>query len=233
MATKVLGTFSLPGGLSSTQLATIIDSIAKTGVYDEATKSIIFKNDKSDELFSVDLSAAGKEYTGGTTNTGTVSIDPDTDVITITVNSANVIATEKGKASGIASLDANSLVEQTAKKAQDYDTTGTIKSKFDSIDGNIGNIQNKLDGLTGATIYLGKIEELNPTQEQLTTKAQELLGEGKTLIAGHTIIDGDGNEWNYNGTQWVDLGTSYIGTATNTEFGIVKVELMFLFLAAK
>lgn len=222
MATKVLGTFSLPGGLSSTQLATIIDSIAKTGVYDEATKSIIFKNDKSDELFSVDLSAAGKEYTGGTTNTGTVSIDPDTDVITITVNSANVIATEKGKASGIASLDANSLVEQTAKKAQDYDTTGTIKSKFDSIDGNIGNIQNKLDGLTGATIYLGKIDEVNPTQEQLTTKAQELLGEGKTLIAGHTIIDGDGNEWNYNGTQWVDLGTSYIGTATNTEFGIVK-----------
>lgn len=60
MATKVLGTFSLPGGLSSTQLATIIDSIAKTGVYDEATKSIIFKNDKSDELFSVDLSAAGE-----------------------------------------------------------------------------------------------------------------------------------------------------------------------------
>lgn len=222
MATKVLGTFSLPGGLSSTQLDTIIESISKSGVYDELTNSIIFKNESGDDLFSVDLSAAGKDYTGGTSSTGTVSIDPESDVITITVNSEAVIATEKGKASGIASLDENSLVQETAKKAQDYDTTGTIKTKFDSIDSNIGNIQNKLDGLTGATIYLGKIDEVNPNQEQLTQKAQELLGEGKQLIAGHTIIDGDGNEWNYNGTQWVDLGTSYIGTATNTEFGIVK-----------
>ena len=222
MATKVLGTFSLPGGLSSTQLDTIIESISKSGVYDELTNSIIFKNESGDNLFSVDLSAAGKDYTGGTSSTGTVSIDPESNVITITVNSEAVIATEKGKASGIASLDENSLVQETAKKAQDYDTTGTIKTKFDSIDSNIGNIQNKLDGLTGATIYFGKIDEVNPTQEQLTQKAQELLGEGKQLIAGHTIIDGDGNEWNYNGTQWVDLGTSYIGTATNTEFGIVK-----------
>lgn len=222
MATKVLGTFNLPGGLSSTQLNTIIESISKSGVYDELTNSIIFKNETGEDLFSVDLSAAGKDYTGGTSSTGTVSIDPESDVITITVNSEAVIATEKGKASGIASLDENSLVKETAKKAQDYDTTGTIKTKFDSIDSNIGNIQNKLDGLTGATIYLGKIDEVNPNQEQLTQKAQELLGEGKQLIAGHTIIDGDGNEWNYNGTQWVDLGTSYIGTATNTEFGIVK-----------
>lgn len=222
MATKVLGTFSLPGGLSSTQLNTIIESISKSGVYDELTNSIIFKNETGEDLFSVDLSAAGKDYTGGTSSTGTVSIDPESNVITITVNSEAVIATEKGKASGIASLDENSLVQETAKKAQDYDTTGTIKTKFDSIDSNIGNIQNKLDGLTGATIYLGKIDEVNPNQEQLTQKAQELLGEGKQLIAGHTIIDGDGNEWNYNGTQWVDLGTSYIGTATNTEFGIVK-----------
>lgn len=222
MATKVLGTFSLPGGLSSTQLNTIIESISKSGVYDELTNSIIFKNETGEDLFSVDLSAVGKDYTGGTSSTGTVSIDPESDVITITVNSEAVIATEKGKASGIASLDENSLVKETAKKAQDYDTTGTIKTKFDSIDSNIGNIQNKLDGLTGATIYLGKIDEVNPNQEQLTQKAQELLGEGKQLIAGHTIIDGDGNEWNYNGTQWVDLGTSYIGTATNTEFGIVK-----------
>ncbi len=222
MATKVLGTFSLPGGLSSTQLNTIIESISKSGVYDELTNSIIFKNETGEDLFSVDLSAAGKDYTGGTSSTGTVSIDPESNVITITVNSEAVIATEKGKASGIASLDENSLVQETAKKAQDYDTTGTIKTKFDSIDSNIGNIQNKLDGLTGATIYLGKIDEVNPNQGQLTQKAQELLGEGKQLIAGHTIIDGDGNEWNYNGTQWVDLGTSYIGTATNTEFGIVK-----------
>lgn len=222
MATKVLGTFSLPGGLSSTQLNTIIESISKSGVYDELTNSIIFKNETGEDLFSIDLSAAGKDYTGGTSSTGTVSIDPESNVITITVNSEAVIATEKGKASGIASLDENSLVQETAKKAQDYDTTGTIKTKFDSIDSNIGNIQNKLDGLTGATIYLGKIDEVNPNQEQLTQKAQELLGEGKQLIAGHTIIDGDGNEWNYNGTQWVDLGTSYIGTATNTEFGIVK-----------
>lgn len=222
MATKVLGTFSLPGGLSSTQLNTIIESISKSGVYDELTNSIIFKNETGEDLFSVDLSATGKDYTGGTSSTGTVSIDPESNVITITVNSEAVIATEKGKASGIASLDENSLVQETAKKAQDYDTTGTIKTKFDSIDSNIGNIQNKLDGLTGATIYLGKIDEVNPNQEQLTQKAQELLGEGKQLIAGHTIIDGDGNEWNYNGTQWVDLGTSYIGTATNTEFGIVK-----------
>lgn len=98
MATKVLGTFSLPGGLSSTQLATIIDSIAKTGVYDEATKSIIFKNDKSDELFSVDLSAAGKEYTGVTASAGiTVSAKSDNSQ-TISINTADTFILNGGSA---------------------------------------------------------------------------------------------------------------------------------------
>lgn len=220
MAAQILGTFSLPSGLSSSQMAEIIDSISKSGVYNADTKTITFKNGKNNELFSVDLTSAGKDYTGGTTNTGTVTVGAD-GVITINVNSANVIATEKGKANGIASLDANSLVQETAKKARDYDTTGTIKTKFDSVDSNITDLTNKVSGLQGATIYLGKIDEVNPSQAQLTAAAETFLGE-KALIAGHTIIDGDGNEWNYNGTEWVDLGTSYIGTATNTEFGIVK-----------
>lgn len=220
MAAQVLGTFSLPGGMSATQLDALIAKIASSGVYNAESKTITFKNDDNSDLFVVDLTEAGKDYTGGTTDTGTVTVSPE-GVITITVNSANVIATEKGKANGIASLDANSLVQETAKKAQDYDTTGTIKSKFDSIDGSVTELTNKVNGLQGATIYLGKIDEVNPTQEQLNTAAAGFLGE-KELIAGHTIIDGDGNEWNYNGTAWVDLGTSYIGTATNTEFGIVK-----------
>lgn len=220
MAAQVLGTFSLPGGLSATQLDALIAKIASSGVYNAETKTITFKNDDSGDLFSVDLTEAGKDYSGGTSETGTVAISPE-GVITITVNSANVIAIEKGKASGIASLDANSLVQETAKKAQNYDTTGTIKTKFDSIDSSVTDLTNKVNGLQGATIYLGKIDEVNPSQDNLNTAAAQFLGE-KTLIAGHTIIDGDGNEWNYNGTTWVDLGTSYIGTATNTEFGIVK-----------
>lgn len=220
MATQILGTFSLPSGLSSTQLNAIIDMIAKSGVYDPETKNITFKNTDQEDLFQVDLSSVGGNYTGGTSDTGTVAIGPD-GVITITVNSANVIATEKGKANGIASLDENSLVKETAKKAQDYDTTGTIKTKFDSIDSSVSDLTNKVNGLQGATIYLGKIDNANPSQEELDARAAELL-DGKPLIAGHTIIDSDGNEWNYNGTDWVDLGTSYIGTATNTEFGIVK-----------
>ena len=221
MAAQVLGTFSLPSGLSPAQLDAIINKIATSGVYNPETKTITFKNEDSGDLFTVDLTQAGKDYSGGTSDTGTVAISPE-GVITITVNSTNVIATEKGKASGIASLDENSLVKETAKKAQDYDdTTGTIKTKFDSIDSSVSDLTNKVNGLQGATIYLGRIENANPSQEDLDARAQELL-DGKPLIAGHTLIDSDGNEWNYNGTDWVDLGTSYIGTATNTEFGIVK-----------
>lgn len=222
MAAQVLGTFSLPGGLSSAQTAAIIDLIAKSGVYDPDSKTITFKNEDSSDLFSVDLSElTGKNYTGDTTETGTVNVSPE-GVITITVNSAAVIATEKGKANGIASLDGDGLVSETAKTAQDYDTTtGGIKTKFDSIDSTVSDLSNKVSGLSGATIYLGRIENANPSQEDLDARAQELL-DGKPLIAGHTLIDSDGNEWNYNGTDWVDLGTSYIGTATNTEFGIVK-----------
>ena len=222
MAAQVLGTFSLPGGLSSAQTAAIIDLIAKSGVYDPDSKTITFKNEDSSDLFSVDLSElTGKNYTGDTTETGTVNVSPE-GVITITVNSAAVIATEKGQANGIASLDGDGLVSETAKTAQDYDTTtGGIKTKFDSIDSTVSDLSNKVSGLSGATIYLGRIENANPSQEELDARAEELL-DGKPLIAGHTLIDSDGNEWNYNGTDWVDLGTSYIGTATNTEFGIVK-----------
>ena len=217
---KVLGTFNLPSGINQADLDQIIAKIASSGVYDSESNTLTFKNEELADLFSVELEGAGKNYTGDTSETGTVNISPD-GVITITVNSSAVIATEKGKASGIASLDENSLVKETAKKAQDYDTTGTIKTKFDSIDSTVSDLSNKVSGLSGATIYLGKIEETDPDEEALTAAAEEFLS-GKPLVAGHTIIDGDGNEWNYNGTNWVDLGTSYISTATNTEFGIVK-----------
>lgn len=221
MATRVLGTFNLPSGMNQTQLDAIIDMIAKSGVYDAETKTITFKNGDSEDLFSVDLTQAGKDYSGGDTDTGTVSISPE-GVITVTVKSDAVIATQKGQANGIASLDGEGLVNETAKTAKDYDTAaGGIKTKFDSIDTAVSDLSNKVSGLSGATIYLGKIDNANPSQEELDARAQELL-DGKPLVAGHTLIDSDGNEWNYNGTDWVDLGTSYIGTATNTEFGIVK-----------
>lgn len=221
MAAQVLGTFNLPSGMSQAQIDAVIDQIAKSGVWDTESKTITFKNGDSSDLFSVTLTDVGGTYTGGTSETGTVTISPDGE-ITITVNSAAVIATEKGKANGIASLDANGLVKETAKTAQDYDTTtGTIKTKFDSIDSSVTDLANKVNGLQGSTIYLGKIEQTDPSQEDLDAAAAEFLGE-KPLVQGHTIIDGDGNEWNYNGTDWVDLGTSYIGTATDTEFGIVK-----------
>lgn len=221
MATRVLGTFNLPSGMNQTQLDAIIDMIAKSGVYSPETKTITFKNGDSEDLFSVDLTQAGKDYSGGDTDTGTVSISPE-GVITVTVKSDAVIATQKGQANGIASLDGEGLVNETAKTAKDYDTSaGGIKTKFDSIDTAVSDLSNKVSGLSGATIYLGKIDKKDPSQEDLDAKAEELL-KGKPLVAGHTIIDSDGNEWNYNGTDWVDLGTSYIGTATNTEFGIVK-----------
>lgn len=218
---KVLGTFNLPSGINQADLDQIIAKIASSGVYDSESNTLTFKNEELADLFSVDLGDAGKNYTGGTSETGTVNVSPD-GIITITVNSSAVIATEKGKANGLASLDGDGLVSETAKTAQDYDTTtGAIKTKFDSIDSTVSDLSNKVSGLSGATIYLGKIDNANPSQEDLDAKAQELLN-GKPLVAGHTIIDSDGNEWNYNGTDWVDLGTSYISTATNTEFGIVK-----------
>lgn len=221
MATQVLGTFNLPSGMSQAQLDAVIDQIAKSGVWNSETKTLTFKNGDSSDLFSVELTDVGGTYSGGDTETGTISISPE-GVITVTVKSAAVIATEKGIANGLASLDESGLVKETAKKAQDYDTaTGGIKTKFDSIDSSVTDLANKVNGLQGSTIYLGRIDNANPSQEELDARAQELL-DGKPLVQGHTLIDSDGNEWNYNGTDWVDLGTSYIGTATDTELGIVK-----------
>lgn len=85
--------------------------------------------------------------------------DLDTNKANTSALSDYIPTTQKGTANGVASLDADSKVNQTAKNAdmaKDYDTsTGTIKTKIATIEGNITNIEN-------GTTAVGKAKALNP-----------------------------------------------------------------------
>lgn len=114
------------------------------------------------------------------------------------------------------SIDLSSMI------AKDYDTTdGSIKSKFTSIEELIDNLEKEINGLSGSVIYIGKIDNPSPTQEELNTAATAFL-KGETLKQGHAIKDSVNNSWVYNGTEWVNMGNLNLVTASNTEFGVVK-----------
>lgn len=165
MALKVLGTFNIPQGLSQKDLDKIKSLIGSNGSYDTETRFLIFKNEKNEELYSIDLS---------------------------------------------------SII------AKDYDTTeGSINSKFTSIEELIDNLEKEINGLSGSVIYIGKIDNPSPTQEDLNSAATTFL-KGETLIQGHAIKDSSNNSWVYNGTEWVDMGDLNLVMASNTEFGVVK-----------
>ena len=91
------------------------------------------------------------------------------------------------------------------------------------------NLQNQIDALYGAVIYIGHIDmstndiKNSPdAQDILTARAAEL--DFSILRHGFALIDDDNGEWWYNGEkqEWLFLGQFEIAKATNDTLGIVK-----------
>ena len=54
-------------------------------------------------------------------------------------------------------------------------------------------------------VYIGKIDNVNPTQDELTQAATQIKGEVKV---GYVIVDGSQREWYFDGSVWNDFGTA-------------------------
>ena len=66
-------------------------------------------------------------------------------------------------------------------------------------------LQRQIDGLSGSYVYIGKIDNVNPTQDELTQAATQIKGEDKV---GYVIVDGSQREWYFDGSVWNDFGTA-------------------------
>ena len=219
----IIGTFHLPSGMSQNDQSEITKLIAKGGVYDAANKQIVVKNGSAadaETLFTISLVDIPKMLTGDPASVGTTVTVGEDGKIKVDIKDEVLTDADKDVASGLATLDADKNLAQNAKTYAGGTTT--IKEKFDTTDTAIQGIQTTLAGLTGAYVYIGKIDSDAPTAEELTTKATALLGEGKTLAIGHVIVDNAGIEWWYDGTTWVNLGQTIITVATKDVAGVVK-----------
>lgn len=219
----IIGTFHLPSGMSQNDQSEITKLIAKGGVYDAANKQIVVKNGSAadaETLFTISLVDIPKMFTGDVASVGTTVTVGEDGKIKVDIKDEVLTDADKDVASGLATLDTDKNLVQDAKTYAGGTTT--IKEKFDTTDTAIQGIQTTLAGLTGAYVYIGKIDSDAPTAEELTTKATELLGEGKTLAIGHVIVDNAGIEWWYDGTTWVNLGQTIITVATKDVAGVVK-----------
>lgn len=219
----IIGTFHLPSGMSQNDQSELNKLIAKGGIYDAANKQIVVKNGSAadaETLFTIPLVEIPKMFTGDATSVGTTVTVAEDGKIKVDIKDEVLTDADKDVASGLATLDEDKNLVQNAKNYAGGTTT--IKDKFDTTDEAINSIQTTLAGLTGAYVYIGKIDSDAPTTEELTAKATELLGEGKTLAVGHVIVDNAGIEWWYDGTTWVNLGQTIITVATKDVAGVVK-----------
>lgn len=66
-------------------------------------------------------------------------------------------------------------------------------------------LQHQINGLSGSYVYIGKIDNVNPTQDELTQVATQLKGEVKV---GYVIVDESQKEWYFDGSVWNDFGTA-------------------------
>lgn len=66
-------------------------------------------------------------------------------------------------------------------------------------------LQHQINGLSGLYVYIGKIDNVNPTQDELTQVATQLKGEVKV---GYVIVDESQKEWYFDGSVWNDFGTA-------------------------
>ena len=264
----ILGSFNLPMGSNPGELQSIINQIAKSGVYNPDTQQISFYKEASDGttiLYSIDVNKLKTDISTSNATEVTeadfsgadlqITKNDDTGDYTIIIQNAPRLG---GKAASLyalkaevvsttaltetladyATIDDNNLVNQTAKTAQNYDTTtGSIKTTFDSINTSISDISAKLEGLSGAVVYIGKIDEdltgleNDQIQSKLNAAASTILDD-RELETGYTILDTAGTEWWYNGTtgfeQWMSLGQNIIGNASNNEYGVIKGDGTYL-----
>lgn len=248
---SVVGTFHLPTGSSQAEMNAIVAQIAKNGVYDPATKNIIIKNDAGEQLFTVALNEIPKMFTGvGTgctvavSETGEISvIVPDTlggqEASYYAVKAEVVHQTSLGVANGVATLDENGKLVEVAAEADGYTADGAIATKFEELDTELDNantkitanensiteINTKLAGITGAYVYIGKIDSDAPTNDALVEYANSVLSAkdpAQTLVLGHVVVDNAGNEWWFDGTEFTNLGQTIIANASNDAYGVVK-----------
>lgn len=218
----IIGTFHLPSGMSQNDQSELLKQIAKGGLVDITNKQIAIKNGSdadSETLFTIPLVEIPKLFTGDTTSVGTTVTVSEDGKIKVDITDDVLTDADKGVASGLATLDEDGNLVESAKNY--VGGTTTIKDKFDTTDTAIQGIQTTLAGLTGAYVYIGTIDSDAPSNEDLTAKAAELLGE-KSLVVGHVIVDTAGIEWWYDGTAWVNLGQTIITVATNEVAGVVK-----------
>lgn len=103
-----------------------------------------------------------------------------------------------------------------------------IAAQQNQQDTEITTLEQRVDSLYGAVVYLGTVEEhtVDVTQTILTDKAESILtdrGISTDLKQGYTLVDLDLNDWWYDETDllWINIGYSAVGTATNTTKGIV------------
>jgi hypothetical protein len=84
------------------------------------------------------------------------------------------------------------------------------------------NLQQQIDAFAGALIYIGTINlaTSDVTQSVLNTQAQA-LGKYPPQL-GYVLVDNNGNDWWYNGSEWINIGYYEIAQASNTQLGVVK-----------
>jgi len=84
----------------------------------------------------------------------------------------------------------------------------------------IADHETKLMAMAGAYIYRGVISQTQPTQQQLTDRINVLLSRTPTL--GDVLLDSNGVEWYFDGTNWLNMGQNIIGNAGTDVYGLVK-----------
>jgi hypothetical protein len=102
-----------------------------------------------------------------------------------------------------------------------YNTTA-IDRRIEALNIVDANQQKQINSLLGSLIYLGRIEEANPNQNQLTNRALEILaqkGENEILL-GHTLVDLNNIDWRWDGnSEWINVGNSNVDLSNISIFG--------------
>lgn len=87
------------------------------------------------------------------------------------------------------------------------------------------HLQEQLDALQGAWVYIGiiNLNTADVTQNALTARALEITGKS-TVQTGWVLTDKEKHEWYYNGDleQWIDMEQANVYPASNNNLGIVK-----------
>jgi hypothetical protein len=85
----------------------------------------------------------------------------------------------------------------------------------------IASHETKLNAMAGAYIYRGVISQSQPTAQQLTDRINALLS--RTPALGDVLLDLNGVEWYYDGTNWLNMGQNIIHPASTSVLGLVKL----------